>query len=128
VVTEPEGTAGAVLIRALEPVEGVEAMRANRPSARRDRDLANGPGKLTQALGVAAPAFHRTDLTRPPLYFAEPERREPFEVETSSRVGIKRGVERPWRFFVAGHPHVSPGVPSDVAQERGRPRPSAGRQ
>jgi DNA-3-methyladenine glycosylase len=124
VVTEPEGTAGAVLIRALEPVEGVGAMRANRPAARRDRDLTNGPGKLTQALGVAGAAFHRTDLTRPPLYFAEPEGREPFEVETSSRIGIKRGVERPWRFFVAGHPYVSPGLPSDVAQARQQAKPS----
>jgi DNA-3-methyladenine glycosylase len=128
VVTEPEGTAGAVLIRALEPVEGVEVMRGNRPAARRDRDLTNGPGKLTQALGVAGAAFHRTDLTRPPLYFAEPPEREPFEVEASSRIGLTRGVERPWRFFVAGHPYVSPGVPSDQALVRRRAKRSSSRQ
>jgi len=125
VVTEPEGTAGAVLIRALEPVEGIETMRQNRPAARRDRDLTNGPGKLTQALGVADGAFHRTDLTRPPLYFAKPEARGAFEIAATSRIGLTRGVERPWRFLVAGHPYVSPGVPSDEAVARKRAKRSA---
>ncbi|MEM1044307.1 MAG: DNA-3-methyladenine glycosylase [Bacteroidota bacterium] len=120
VVTEPEGTAGAVLVRALEPVEGIEAMRARRPaSVKKDRDLTNGPGKLTQALGIADPAFHGTDLTRPPLYFAGDGAPAP-EIETSSRIGLTRGVDRPWRFFVPGHPFVSPGVPSDERLRRGR--------
>lgn len=123
VVTEPEGVPGAVLVRALEPVEGLEAMRTHRPNARRDRDLANGPGKLTQALGVADAAFHGTDLTRPPLYFAAPPERAPLAVATSARIGLTRGVDRPWRFFVAGHPCVSPGVPSDRAPARRRARP-----
>jgi DNA-3-methyladenine glycosylase len=122
VVTEPEGTAGAVLIRALEPVEGIGRMRAHRPpSVRRDRDLTNGPGKLTQALAIADERFHRTDLTAPPLYFAD-DGTEPPEIATSSRIGITRGVDRAWRFFVAGHPFVSPGVPSDVKLARKRQR------
>ena len=120
VVTEPEGTAGAVLIRALEPLEGIERMRAHRPaSIRRDRDLTNGPGKLTQALGIDDARFHGTDLTGSPLYFAEDDATPP-EIATSSRIGITRGVERAWRFFVPDHPFVSPGVPSDVKQARKR--------
>lgn len=119
VVTEPEGEAGAVLIRALEPVEGLEEMRSRRPAARRDRDVANGPAKLTQALGIASGAFHGTDLTRPPLFFAAPPAASPApRLANSCRIGITRGVERLYRFFEEGNPHVSPGVPSDVRLAR----------
>ncbi|MEM9997771.1 MAG: DNA-3-methyladenine glycosylase [Bacteroidota bacterium] len=121
VVTEPEGVPGAVLIRALEPVEGLAAMRARRPaSVRRDRDLANGPGKLTQALGVDDPAFHGTDLTRRPLCFEPGTPVGDDAVATSSRIGLTRGIDLPYRFFVDGHPCVSPGVPSDVKQRQQR--------
>ena len=125
VVTEPEGTPGAVLIRALEPVEGEEQMAENRPaSIKRRRDLANGPGKLTQALGIAEPPdatrsrFHGTDLTRPPLYV---ERGEPVpddRVAVSSRIGISRGADLDYRFFVVDSPFVSPGEPSDLRLAR----------
>ncbi len=117
VVTEGEGVAGAVLIRALEPLEGVEAMRANRPLARRAVDLTNGPGKLTQALDVADARFHGTDLTRPPLYFSD-DGAARSEVAVSSRIGIARGIERPYRFYVPRNPHVSPGPPSDLRVAR----------
>lgn len=121
VVTEPEGTAGAVLIRGVEPLEGEEQMAEHRPaSIRRRRDLTNGPGKLTQALGIAdAPEatrsrFHGADLTMPPLFFAEGDAVPDAQVERTSRIGISRGVDLPYRFLVAGDPFVSPGVPSDV--------------
>ena len=120
VVTEPAGVPGAVLIRAVEPLEGAEAMRVRRPAVRREADLTNGPGKWTQAFGIAetpeAPRsrFHGTDLTTPPLFFAADPDATPLEVATSTRVGISRGTDRPWRFYVARHPYVSPGVPSDV--------------
>ena len=113
VVTEPEGEPGAVLIRALEPVEGEAVMTEHRPKARRRVDLTNGPGKLTQALGVNDGAFHGTDLTRPPLYFAEDGTPPPDRPAVTSRIGISRGADLPYRFFVPGHPFVSPGVPSD---------------
>jgi DNA-3-methyladenine glycosylase len=128
VVTEPEGTAGAVLIRALEPIEGIERMRTHRPpSIRRERDLTNGPGKLTQALGIDDASFHGTDLTTPPLYFADDEAL-PSEVATSARIGITRGVERPWRFFVPGSSFVSPGVPSDERIRRKQAKERAKRR
>ena len=129
VVTEPEGEPGAVLVRALEPVEGEEAMAANRPaSVRRRRDLTNGPGKLTQALGIAegpeatASRFHGADLTAPPLYFArggaEGGAVADTDVARSSRIGISRGAALDYRFFLEGHPFVSPGEPSDVRLAR----------
>ncbi len=126
VVTEPEGVAGAVLIRGLEPLEGIETMQANRPpTLKRARDLTNGPGKLTQALGIADGAFHGTDLTAPPLYFADPGSESgagsgapALPVETSSRIGITRGIDRMYRFYVPRHPYVSPGEPSDLKLAR----------
>ncbi|MEM1055830.1 MAG: DNA-3-methyladenine glycosylase [Bacteroidota bacterium] len=117
VVTEPEGVAGAVLIRAVEPVEGEGAMAERRLAAKRRQDLTNGPGKLTQALGINDRTFHGTDLTAPPLFFAE-DGYEGGPVATSSRIGLTRGIDRPWRFFYEGHPFVSPGVPSDVRVAR----------
>jgi DNA-3-methyladenine glycosylase len=124
VVTEPEGVAGVVLLRALEPVAGEEALRARRPPAlARRRDLTSGPARLTQAFGVDG-RFHGADLTRPPLYLAEDAASAaPLPVATSSRIGLTRGVDRPYRFYVAGHPFVSPGEPSDrrVARKTRRP-------
>lgn len=105
VVTEPEGTAGAVLIRAVEPVAGEDVMHERRDVQRR-RALTNGPGKLTEAFGVAE-GQHRTDLTSPPLYFAEGTPVPDSAVATSSRIGISKGVDRHWRWFVEGHKFVS---------------------
>lgn len=119
VVTEREGVGGAVLLRAVEPLEGVRTMWSRRAGARRERDLTSGPGKLTQAFDVDK-RFHNTPLTHPPLYLAEPFEPASLPVATSSRIGITRGVELPWRFFVPGHPFVSPGTPSDQVKQRGR--------
>ena len=110
VVTEPEGTGGAVLIRAVEPVEGIEDMRRRRGD-RRDRDLTNGPGKLTEAFDVDD-AFHLADLTESLLYFVEDAISEEETIATSSRIGISKGVERQWRFFIERNRFVSPGTPS----------------
>ncbi|MFB6229560.1 MAG: DNA-3-methyladenine glycosylase [Salinibacter sp.] len=110
VVTEPEGTAGAVLIRAVEPMAGVDIMQEWR--SRPTTDLTNGPGKLTEAFGVDDEQ-HGMDLTGPPLYLADGEAVPDEEVATSSRIGITKGVERPWRWYVTGSSFVSKGTPSD---------------
>jgi len=110
VVTEPEGIGGAVLIRAVEPRSGLDRMRARRGD-RRERDLTNGPGKLTEAFAIDDD-FHQTRLTEPPLYFVRDDVPESETIATSSRIGISKGVERPWRFFVEGNRFVSPATPS----------------
>jgi len=112
VVTEPEGTGGAVLIRAVEPMEGKEAIRAARGENHREVDLTNGPGKLSEAFAVDD-AFHGEMLTEPPLFFVEGTLDDHETVATSSRIGLSKGVERPWRFFIEDHPYVSPAPPSD---------------
>ncbi len=121
VVTEREGIAGCVLIRALEPESGESAMWERRPAARHATDLTNGPGKLTQAFDIDK-RFHGTLLLGPPLYFAEPKVRTTFAIGTSSRIGITRAVDRHWRFFCRDNPFVSPAVPSDVAAQARRER------
>jgi DNA-3-methyladenine glycosylase len=103
-VAEPEGEAAAVLIRALEPTAGLEAMRERR-GARPDRELCSGPGKLTEALGIGLEQ-NDTDLSRDPFLLLPPEG-EPPAVVTGPRIGITKAVERPWRFCVAGSPFVS---------------------
>lgn len=106
IVAEPEGQAGCVLIRALEPVDGIAAMRKRRPTAGRDEDLANGPGKLTRALGITL-RDNGCDVTRGPVLVGSPEREEPFEIGVSARIGITKSADLPLRFFVKGNVFVS---------------------
>jgi DNA-3-methyladenine glycosylase len=104
--TEGRGEPGAVLIRALEPVEGVEQMRANRGISQVEQ-LTNGPGKLTKALAIDG-GFNGEDVvTSKRLYVVG--RDAPVKVGTSTRVGISRGREQMWRFFVEGNRFVSKG-------------------
>jgi DNA-3-methyladenine glycosylase len=104
VVTEPLGETGAVLIRALEPLIGIDLMRARR-GADEDRLLCSGPGKLCQALGIALD-MHGTDLVSSDRIWISPGE-TPGEVSTSGRIGISRGQAHPWRYWVSGNPHVS---------------------
>ncbi len=106
IVCQPEGIAGCVLIRALEPVIGLDEMRSRRPAARHDEDLANGPGKLTRALGIKI-THNGVDVTKGPITIHKPERRETFEVATSARIGITKSVDLPLRFFIRGNKFVS---------------------
>lgn len=105
-VCEPEGIGAAVLIRALQPLAGISEMRARR-GVRREEDLCSGPGKLTQALGIG---LHHNggDLARGPVRIRPREVawREP-RILAGERVGITKAVDLPWRFSVAGNPHVS---------------------
>jgi DNA-3-methyladenine glycosylase len=109
VVTEEPGVPGAVLLRALEPVEGAALMRRRVPSAPPPR-VASGPGRLTRAMAVAG-IHNGVDLTRPPLYIADgaPGRRT---IVVGPRVGVSRAADRPWRFGLAGSRALSRPFPS----------------
>jgi DNA-3-methyladenine glycosylase len=112
-VTEPEGVGAAVLIRALEPLEGIEHMRARRGLERLE-DLCSGPGKLTEALGVGL-SLNGADLLAPPFELSE--RRDGWEgdeIVTSERIGITKAADLPWRYSVAGSRFVSRPWPSGV--------------
>jgi DNA-3-methyladenine glycosylase len=106
VVAEPEGSAGAVLIRAVEPTLGVDLMRIRRPAAKRLRDIASGPGKLTIALGITR-ALNGADVTKGSLVVRDRRGGEPFEIEASPRIGITKCADWPLRFTVKGSEFVS---------------------
>jgi DNA-3-methyladenine glycosylase len=119
-VCGPEGEAAAVLLRAGEALSGLAPMRHARPAARTERDLANGPAKLCQAMGIdgaqdgvdlvggAGPTIVDDGVPPPPC------------PGTSGRVGISVAVEHPWRWFVRDDPHVSPGRPGPPVGRRVR--------
>lgn len=109
-VAEPEGDAAAVLIRALEPTAGLEAMCARR-GARPAEELCSGPGKLTEALGIGLEE-NGADLSADPFVLLPPEQDWSGRVVTGPRVGITKAVERPWRFSLAGSRFVSQPRPS----------------
>jgi DNA-3-methyladenine glycosylase len=111
VVTEPAGSGCAVLIRALEPVDGIETMWHNRfPGRPFEPDkvhlVANGPGKLCRALRITREASG-TSLLSGPIRIQRGPGDGSHVVGTSRRIGIKKGVDLPWRFFEKDNPSVS---------------------
>lgn len=105
VVAEPEGCPGCVLVRGLEPVCGLSNMRVRR-SAKRDVDIASGPGKLTIAMEIGMDLYG-ADLTDSPLTIRIPLAERQVEIETSTRIGIKKAAGLPLRFFIANNKFVS---------------------
>ena len=101
IVAEPEGTPGCVLIRAVEPLAGVDGARTD------------GPGRLTRAFGITR-RHNGSDLTRGPVRVCAPKREEPFEIGVSPRVGIRHAVDWPLRFYIVGQvpdlPYSSAGL------------------
>jgi DNA-3-methyladenine glycosylase len=118
VVCGPQGSASAVLVRAGEVVQGLDAAKARRPSARRDADLARGPARLASALGIDG-ALGGADLCAPEsAVWLEPPVAPAVGVRTGPRVGVSgaggSGETFPWRFWLDGDPTVStyrPGQP-----------------
>lgn len=101
VVTEEKGVPGAVLIRSVKPVKGIEKLKKNRG---RDEDITNGPGKLTEAFEVDK-NFNGVDVSGDLLYF---ERQNiDYDIGKSSRVGIKEGKDRLLRFYLKGSSYIS---------------------
>lgn len=122
-VVEPEGVGAAVLVRALEPLEGLDRMRARR-GLDREQDLCSGPGKLTQALGIdtdlnATTIGEHVEILPAPLGEAPPA------IVTGPRIGITKAVELPWRFCDSSSRCVSkprPEAMSRSARAASRPR------
>jgi DNA-3-methyladenine glycosylase len=110
VVTRAEGLASAVLIRAVEPLAGIDVMRARRPKAKRDRDLTSGPGRLCDALGISGTVHHGTDWQRGPLVIREGDPVPEDEVAITPRIGLnpeRGGFDWPLRWIVRDSPYVS---------------------
>lgn len=108
IVGERDGEPGAVLIRALTPLRGLEAMRYARPAARSTRDLCSGPAKLTQALGIDG-SFDRADLVSGDqgVCLLDDGTVPPGAPGRDTRVGLSRGGDLRWRWFVEGADDLS---------------------
>jgi DNA-3-methyladenine glycosylase len=105
------GAAGegvAVLLRAAVPERGVESMRANRPAARRDRDLCRGPARLCQAFAIDG-AFDGADLVTADrgITLVDDGTPPPDEPAVTTRIGLSKGADLPWRWCTPGDPHLS---------------------
>ncbi len=111
VVAKSDGATGAVLIRAVEPLEGLDLMRQRR-GVESDRQLCGGPGRLCQALGVTLGDQGVDLITATDLFLLDGA--PPAAMMAGSRIGITRAVDEPYRFFEAGSPYVS-------AHKRGTP-------
>jgi DNA-3-methyladenine glycosylase len=110
-VCEPPGQAGCVLIRALEPVAGIPTMRRRRPTAKGVENLANGPGKLTLAMGITRKQ-NGVDLTKSPLQVRRPLTEPPIQIEVTPRIGITHCADWPLRFLIAGNRFASRATPA----------------
>ena len=118
-VTGPEGSASAVLIRSLEPTDGIELMRERRGREELGQ-LCSGPGKLSEALGVGL-SLNGADLFEPPFELSEPDRAAAeAEITASPRIGITKAAELPWRYSVAGSRFVSRPWPVTASSTVGR--------
>ena len=105
-VTREEGFGSAVLVRALEPLEGEPLMHARRPRVKSRHDLTNGPGKLCLALGIDS-AHDGLRLDKPPLRILSGQAVPDDQVLVSPRIGITKAADWPLRFFIAGNSFVS---------------------
>ena len=116
-VSETEGVGAAVLIRALEPTEGLDLMRARR-GLDRPEDLCSGPGKLSQALGIWLD-LNGTSLQDGPIQISPaPASAPPVRLAVGQRIGINRAMELPWRFCDADSRHVSRPWPPEMRVRR----------
>jgi DNA-3-methyladenine glycosylase len=107
-VCEPEGSASAVLVRALEPTHGIAAMRRRR-GLQDERTLCSGPGKLTEALGITH-AHNALPLDAPP--FALHARTQEVEVTAGARIGITKAIDLPWRYGLKDSKFLSKPFPA----------------
>lgn len=111
VVTGKENKGNAVLLRAIEPLDNIELMAKNRfgktkISEKEKRNLTNGPGKLCIALNIAREQ-NGTDLTGNEIFICDNDSVKESDIVTSKRIGIKKSVDLPWRFYIKDNPYIS---------------------
>jgi DNA-3-methyladenine glycosylase len=107
IVTGPVGRGEAVLIRAAQPIAGIEVMRANR-GIEDIKNLSNGPGKLAQALGITDTTLSGKILDKSSIYLEPPARQIGSDnITTTPRIGISKAADQPWRFYIKDNPFVS---------------------
>jgi DNA-3-methyladenine glycosylase len=119
IVTERDGVAGAVLLRGIEPLRGLDRMRQRRGSRVKDEDLSNGPAKLCEAFAIGRNE-NGLDLLGDEIYLMEAPGESAAPIARSPRIGIGVATDKRWRFFLRGNPWVSR---SPAARKRRRSKP-----
>jgi DNA-3-methyladenine glycosylase len=106
VVTEKQGIGSAVLIRGVEPISGIQAMRKYRGVIHKDCDLTNGPSKFCLAFNIDK-KDNRVDLTEERIFISKPKKKESIIISVAKRIGIREGAELPYRYFIKDNPYVT---------------------
>ena len=106
VVTEDKGVGAAVLLRAVEPIDGIEYMRQNRNYPDKDCDLSNGPAKFCMAFGINK-FDNELDLSNSSIVIKSNKNQKPLTISVTKRIGIKEGIELPYRFFLKDNPYIT---------------------
>lgn len=107
IVVGPKGVGEAVLLRAAQPLEGLDIMRRNR-GVSDAKQLANGPAKLAQAMGIADTSLTGKILNKSSILLERPDKAiDHSKITAGPRIGIKKGVDEPWRFYISGSPYIS---------------------
>lgn len=106
VVTEFKSIGSAVLIRAVEPVKGIEFMRVNRKHPKNDFELTNGPSKFCMAFGINK-LDNELDLSKSSIVIRDTKIQNPYTIAVTKRIGIKEGTELPYRFFIKDNQYIT---------------------
>jgi DNA-3-methyladenine glycosylase len=106
IVTEKKGIGSAVLIRAVEPLEGIDIMKKFRPKVKKLHDLTNGPSKFCLAFNIDR-KYNGKKLSTDGIFISNPLKKEKFEIVTSKRIGIVKGADFPYRFFIKNNQYVT---------------------
>lgn len=107
VVSEGKGTGNATLIRAVEPIDGIETMKKLRGETKNIYDLTNGPAKLCIALDIDKTLYGEDLTDKKNIYISKPIKNEKFEIVTTKRIGLNVGKDFPYRFFIKDNPFVT---------------------
>ena len=121
VTTNVENVGEAVLIRAVEPIVGIEWMREHRPKVKQDRELTSGPGRMCQAFALTREENGIDLIESDVLFIARGEPVEANLIGTSTRIGINVAQDFPWRYFIKGNEYVSratPSIPGKIIKRR----------
>jgi len=106
VVTEQKGFGAAVLIRAVEPIEGIDIMKKFRPKAKSTHELTNGPSKFCLAFNIDR-NLNKEDITGKKIFISNPMHKNNIDISVSRRIGLNIGKELPYRFFIKDNPFVT---------------------
>jgi len=107
IVSERRGIGNATLIRAVEPLEGIVKMKKFRGEIKNIYDLTNGPAKLCMALNIDKSLYGKDVTEENDIFISSPLKKESFEIVNSKRIGLNKGIDYPYRFFIKDNPYVT---------------------